>query len=58
MAQGSNPLAIRTKKYQLDKNMYTRMALGQVWRKDWWYALIPLVLLLLPAVFRDRKSVV
>ena len=27
------------------------MALKQVWRKDWWYALIPLVLLLLPAVF-------
>lgn len=51
MAQGSNPLAIRTKKYQLDKNVYTRMALGQVWRKDWWYALIPLVLLLLPALF-------
>ncbi|WP_235861308.1 hypothetical protein [Pontibacter flavimaris] len=51
MAQGANPLAIRTKKYQLDKNDYTRMALGQVWRKSWWQALIPLVLFLLPAVF-------
>ncbi|RIJ37884.1 hypothetical protein D1627_10715 [Pontibacter oryzae] len=51
MAQGANPMAIRTKKYQLDKNVYTRMALVQVWRKDWWYALIPLVLLLLPAAF-------
>lgn len=51
MAQGANPLAIRTKKYQLDKNVYTRLALGQVWRKDWWYALIPLVLFLLPAIF-------
>ncbi|GAB3541910.1 hypothetical protein GCM10027443_41900 [Pontibacter brevis] len=27
------------------------MALAKVWRHDWWYALIPLVLLLLPAVF-------
>lgn len=27
------------------------MAAKQVWRKEWWYALIPLVLLLLPAVF-------
>ena len=27
------------------------MALKQVWSHDWWYALIPLVLLLLPAVF-------
>ncbi len=42
---------IRTKKYQLNKEMYTRMALVKVWRRDWWYALIPLVLLLLPAVF-------
>ncbi|WP_245842286.1 hypothetical protein [Pontibacter ummariensis] len=31
--------------------MYTRLALAKVWRKDWWYALIPFVLLLLPAFF-------
>lgn len=31
--------------------MYTRTALVQVWKRDWWYALIPLVLFLLPAVF-------
>ena len=49
--QGASPLAIRTKKYQFDKKKYASMALKQVWRKDWWYALIPLVLLLLPAVF-------
>lgn len=49
--QGSSPLAIRTKKYQLEKETYTSIALKQVWRKDWWYALIPLVLFLLPAVF-------
>ncbi|QCR23939.1 hypothetical protein [Pontibacter sp. SGAir0037] len=48
---GSSPLAIRTKKYQLDKNMFTRVALAKVWRKEWWYALIPLVILLLPAAF-------
>lgn len=31
--------------------MYTRKALVKVWRRDWWYALIPLVLFLLPALF-------
>lgn len=50
-APGASPHAIRTKKYQLDKNMYTRVALVKVWRKDWWYALIPLVILLAPALF-------
>ncbi|MHC2992996.1 hypothetical protein OB13_15935 [Pontibacter sp. HJ8] len=49
--QGAAPNTIRTKKYQLEKNMFTGIALGKVWRKDWWMALIPLVLLLLPAVF-------
>ncbi|GAA4309563.1 hypothetical protein [Nibribacter koreensis] len=48
---GSNPLAIRTKKYQQDKNDYAKMAMGQVWKKEWWRALIPLVLFSLPAVF-------
>ncbi len=51
MQQGPSPQAIRTKKYQLDKNTYTTMALTQVWKKDWWHALIPLVLFLLPAAF-------
>jgi hypothetical protein len=46
-----SPLAIRTKKYQLDKETYTRMALTQVWKKDWWQAVIPLVALSLPAIF-------
>ncbi len=27
------------------------MALKQIWRKDWWYALIPLVLFLLPTLY-------
>ncbi|WP_187262262.1 hypothetical protein [Pontibacter beigongshangensis] len=49
--QGSSPLAIRTKKYQFDKNTYTTMALKQIWRKDWWYALIPLALFLLPTLY-------
>ncbi|OON71203.1 hypothetical protein B0919_03510 [Hymenobacter sp. CRA2] len=44
-------MAIRTKKYQLDKETYTRMALMQVWKKDWWQAVIPLVVLSLPAIF-------
>ncbi|GAB2944526.1 hypothetical protein GCM10027048_06680 [Hymenobacter coalescens] len=45
-----SPLAIRTKKYQLDKETYTRMALTHVWKKDWWQAVIPLIVLLLPAL--------
>ncbi|UOQ54030.1 hypothetical protein [Hymenobacter cellulosivorans] len=49
-AQGPAPMAIRTKKYQLDTDTYTRMAMAQVWKKEWWYALIPLAIGLLPAV--------
>lgn len=44
-----SPLAIRTKKHQLDSNMYTRVAMGHVWRKEWWYALIPFAIGVLPA---------
>lgn len=49
-AQNPSPLAIRTKKYQLDTNTYTRMAMAQVWRKEWWYLFIPLVIGLAPAL--------
>ncbi|UYZ58286.1 hypothetical protein [Hymenobacter latericus] len=49
--QQPSPLAVRTKKHQLDKNTFTRMALTQVWKRDWWQAVIPLVVLLLPAAF-------
>ncbi|WP_205501393.1 hypothetical protein [Rufibacter psychrotolerans] len=49
--QPFNPLAIRTKKNQLDKNDYAKMALAQVWKKEWWRALIPLVLFSLPAAY-------
>jgi len=49
--QATNPLAIRTKKNQLDKNQYAKMALLQVWKKEWWRALIPLAIFLLPAAF-------
>lgn len=48
--QPSNPLAIRTKKNQVDKNAYAKMAMAQVWKREWWRALIPLVVLSLPAV--------
>ncbi|WP_245869085.1 hypothetical protein [Pontibacter ramchanderi] len=51
MQSGAAPNAIRTKKYQLEKNVFTGIALAKVWRRDWWMALIPLVLFLLPAVF-------
>lgn len=49
--QPASPLAIRTKKYQLDTNTYTRLAMAQVWRKEWWYALVPFAAGLLPALF-------
>ncbi len=44
-------MAIKTKKNQLDKNAYAKLALLQVWKKEWWRALIPLVVLSLPVVF-------
>ena len=44
-------LAIRTKKTQFDTNTYTRLAMAEVWKKDWVYALIPFALGLLPALF-------
>ena len=50
-AQQPSPLAIRTKKTQFDTNTYTRLAMAEVWKKDWPYALIPFALGLLPAIF-------
>lgn len=49
-AQQPSPLAIRTKKTQLDTNTYTRLAMAQVWKKEWWYALIPFAVGVLPAL--------
>lgn len=51
MPQGSAPGAIRTKKYQLDKDTFTRIAITQVWKKEWWYALIPFAIFMIPAIF-------
>ncbi|RPD49392.1 hypothetical protein DNI29_00905 [Hymenobacter sediminis] len=48
--QGASPLAIRTKKHQLDTDTYTKLAMARVWRREWWYALIPFVIGLLPAI--------
>jgi hypothetical protein len=49
-AQQPSPLAIRTKKYQFDPNTYTRIAMAEVWKKEWWRALIPFAVGLLPAI--------
>ncbi|RZL00109.1 MAG: hypothetical protein EOO62_24210 [Hymenobacter sp.] len=49
-AQQPSPLAIRTKKYQFDPNTYTRIAMAEVWRKEWWRALIPFAVGVLPAI--------
>ena len=49
-AQQPSPLAIRTKKYQFDPNTYTRIAMTEVWRKEWWRALIPFAVGVLPAI--------
>ena len=50
-AQQPSPMAIRTKKTQFSSDDYTKIAMAEVWRKDWPYALIPFVLGLLPALF-------
>ena len=50
-AQQPAPMAIRTKKTQFSTDDYTKIAMAEVWRKDWPYALIPFVLGLLPALF-------
>ena len=50
-AQQMPSLAIRTKKTQLSTDAYTRIVMGEVWKKDWVYALIPFALGLLPALF-------
>ena len=50
-AQQAPSLAIRTKKSQLTTDAYTRLVMGEVWKKDWVYALIPFALGLLPALF-------
>jgi hypothetical protein len=34
-AQQPAPGTIKTKKYQFDTNTYTRIAMGEVWRKDY-----------------------
>ena len=49
--QQAAPGAIKTKKTQFSSDAYTKLALAEVWRKDWPYALIPLVLGVLPALF-------
>lgn len=48
--QQPSPLAIVTKKSQFDTNAYTKLAMAEVWRKDWVYALVPFALGLLPAI--------
>ena len=48
--QQPSPLAIVTKKTQFDTNAYTRLAMAEVWRKDWVYALVPFAVGLLPAL--------
>jgi hypothetical protein len=44
------PGTIKTKKYQFDTNTYTRIAMAEVWKKEWWYATIPFAVGLLPAL--------
>ncbi|TPG62884.1 hypothetical protein [Hymenobacter nivis] len=48
--QQPSPLAIVTKKSQFDTNAYTKLAMAEVWRKDWKYALVPFAIGLLPAI--------
>ena len=44
MQAPSNPLAIKTKKYGLEKNKYIAMCMRQLFANQWKYAFIPLAL--------------
>lgn len=44
MQAPSNPLAIKTKKYGLEKNKYIAMCMRQLFSKQWKWAFIPLAL--------------
>lgn len=46
----SNPGAIKTKKYALDKQTYINTSLKQVWKQQWFWAFVPLALIILNVV--------
>lgn len=46
----SSPLAVKTKKFALDKKEYVRIAMRQLWEKQKIWTLLPLGLLLLNAI--------
>lgn len=46
----SNPAAIKTKKYALDTKTYVNISLKQVWKAQWFWAFVPLVLIILNVV--------
>ena len=44
MQAPSNPLAIKTKKYGLEKNKYIAMCMRQLFANQWKWAFLPLAL--------------
>lgn len=46
----TNPAAIKTKKYALDKQKYVNINLRQVWKQQWFWSFVPLALIILNVV--------
>ena len=51
----SNPLAIKTKKFALEKNKFITLNMLQLVKNQWYWALIPLALILINAVLNITK---
>ena len=51
----SNPLAIKTKKFALEKNKFIVLNMLQFVRKQWYWAFVPLALILINAVLNITK---
>ena len=51
----SSPMAVKTKRFGLDKNQYVRIAMRQIWDQQKMWVLVPLGLLLLNAILNITK---
>lgn len=52
----SNPGAIKTKKYALNKNVYLRLGMKQIVRQQWFWGFVPLGIILLNVVLNLTKT--
>lgn len=49
-AAPSNPLAIKTKKYALDKNTFIKLNMTQMIKNQWYWGFVPLALIFINAI--------